>query len=221
MDHKKRLTKYSQVKPATRPAQHRPASSPVTPAIESATKKTRLQRLRTLKHKAVRATNTLSRRSKIIVVGVLAVIIACIIFGIVSRDTSDGPNSNQSNGQILENLEYQTILPAGKTITELGGWRRVSPPEGEAVYAYTDVIDGITVSVSQQPLPSTQSNLSDIAKNLNATTKLNGADVDAYYGTNSNGPQSVVFAKNYLLILIKSSDTISDASWINYIKTLR
>ena len=229
MDHNKRFEKYNQVKPASRAPQKGADSNVPQSIAEPAThSKPKHRPFRTIKHKTIATLNkvNLSKRSKIVIGSFLVVIIACIVVGLVTSGASGEESRKNNRGQILENLEYQTVLPAEKSITDLGGWKRVSPPDGDPVYAYTDTLSGVAISVSQQPLPeSSQGNtsqaLADIAKNLNATTKLSGTDTEAYVGTNSKGPQSVVFTKNYLLILIKSQDKISDASWAQYIKTLR
>lgn len=127
--------------------------------------------------------------------------------------------------KIIENLEYQTVLPTGKSITELGGWRRVSPPTGDPVYAYNDTIDGISISVSQQPLPQSFSNdsvgqLAELAKQFNATTKLDRGNTTIYVGTSAKGPQSALMVKNGLLILIKSQEKVSDNAWAKYAQAL-
>ena len=54
----------------------------------------------------------------------------------------------------LDKLEYQTVVPKDKSIQQLGGWQRVSPPNATPVFAYGDTIDGVKISVSQQPTHS-------------------------------------------------------------------
>ena len=126
----------------------------------------------------------------------------------------------------LNKLEYQTVTPEGKSAQQLGGWQRVSPPDGTPVFAYTDEIDGVPISVSQQPLPekffeSTDSQLNELAKSFNTTNEIAANGVKVYMGTSSRGPQSVIFIKNGLLILIKSQSKIDDASWARYAESLK
>jgi len=130
-----------------------------------------------------------------------------------------------SEEQILENLEYQSVLPQDKAISELGGWKRVSPPDGLPVYAYTDTIENTPISVSQQPLPEDLKNnateqVAELAKKFNAVNKIDGAGTDVYIGTSAKGPQSVIFTKNNLLILMKSQKNIENTAWAEYIKSL-
>ncbi|MBH1979970.1 hypothetical protein I8H83_03265 [Candidatus Saccharibacteria bacterium] len=126
----------------------------------------------------------------------------------------------------LDKLKYQTVTPEGKSAHQLGGWQRVSPPDGTPVFAYTDEIDGVRISVSQQPLPekffeSTDSQLDELAKSFNTTNEIAANGVKVYMGTSSKGPQSVIFIKNGLLILIKSQSKIDDASWARYAESLK
>lgn len=120
---------------------------------------------------------------------------------------------------------FATLLPEKKKITDLGGWKRVSPPQNEPVFAYTDTLAGTSVSVSQQPLPpafksNPKSQVAELAKKFNATSKIDVNGTDVYIGTSAKGPQSVIFAKKDLLILIKSQNKVDDMTWASYIASL-
>lgn len=121
---------------------------------------------------------------------------------------------------------YKTVIPAGKTIEQLGGWTRVSPPDREAVYAYTDTLAGVQIAVSQQPLPDDfkedpESSVAELASAYKAEQKLGGTSGTVHIGTSAKGPQSVILAKSNLLILIKSDAPIPAAAWTEYINSLR
>lgn len=163
-----------------------------------------------------RTRRLLFNKKTIIVLG----IISCLVVGIVIRNSNDSNSSAAS-----KKPTYQTVLPKGKTISELGGWNRVSPPKNDPVFAYADTIDGVVISVSQQPLPQsfkndTDNQVAELAKKFNATDKLNADSLSVYIGTSVKGPQSVIFASDNLLILIKSEKKISDASWTKYAESL-
>jgi hypothetical protein len=120
---------------------------------------------------------------------------------------------------------FTTLLPNGSNIKSLGGWKKISPPETDPVYAFTDEINGISVTVSEQSLPASFKNdadgqLLDLSEKFNATNKLDVTNAKAYIGTSAKGPQSVILTKNNLLILIKSQQTIQDNNWIRYINSL-
>lgn len=121
---------------------------------------------------------------------------------------------------------FPTVLPKGKTAEQLGGWTRVSPPQGEAVYAYTDTIDRIPISVSQQPLPAelrqnTAAKVEEMAYSFSATEKMTVGRTTLYIGSSSNGPQSVILVKDDLLVLMKSTAPISSKKWGDYAASLR
>lgn len=121
---------------------------------------------------------------------------------------------------------HKTVTPDGVSVNTYGGWHRVSPETAEPVYAYDDILKGVVISVSQQPLPPNfkkdpAASVAEFAKQNSYTTKLKVGTVTAYLGTNAKGPQSVIFAKDDLLILIKSQDKISNKAWVRYIKSLK
>jgi hypothetical protein len=155
-----------------------------------------------------------SKYFRIVAIALGAVILALISWALVSAY-----DAQHSSGV---NPEFRAVLPRNKSIDELGGWTRISPPNNEPVYAYTDKIGNTAITVSEQLLPDSFANtgIADLAKQFNATNKLEGLTTEVYYGTSAKGPQSVIFAKNELLILIKSQAKISDEAWVVYIKSL-
>jgi hypothetical protein len=139
----------------------------------------------------------------------------------VLADISGG---TASDGKRAPN--YATVLPTGKKIEDLGGWSRVSPPDRNPVFAYTDTIDQSPINVSQQPLPDsfksdTTGKISELAKGYAATDKETAGGTDFYVGTSIKGPQSVILTKNNLLILIKSTSKLTTDQWTKYISSLQ
>lgn len=122
--------------------------------------------------------------------------------------------------------KYTTVLPDGKSADSLGGWHRVSPNDRDPVYAYADKIGGVTINVSQQPLPTdfktdTASKVSELAKSYGAINKVEAGSDTIYIGSSGEGPQSAILAKNNTLILMKSTSKIPDAAWASYAKSLK
>ena len=155
-----------------------------------------------------------SRKKISLIVAAVIVVIAVIGLSVflVSRGPSNTPR-------------YQTILPGDKTIEQLGDWERVSPPNSDPVFAYVDTIDSVSISVSQQPVPasfngSVDQKVADLAKSYSATKQISAGDTKVYIGTSSKGPQSTIFVKNKVLVLIKSQNKIDDKSWATYITSL-
>ena len=152
----------------------------------------------------------------------IGVIVAAVIAGIAGAIYYTNANSAATANA---KPTFATLLPEKKKITDLGGWKRVSPPQNEPVFAYTDTLAGTSVSVSQQPLPpafksNPKSQVAELARKFNATSKIDVNGTDVYIGTSAKGPQSVIFAKKDLLILIKSQNKVDDMTWASYIASL-
>ena len=121
---------------------------------------------------------------------------------------------------------YQTVLPNSKSINQLGGWQRISPPKESPIFAYADSINGVAISVSQQPLPESfkenaVSQIAEIARQGYYSTKIAAGTTVVYVGTSVKGPQSAILTKNGLLIFIKSQQKIDDAAWATYVESLK
>jgi hypothetical protein len=158
--------------------------------------------------------------------GVVAVIVVVLVgmhYGLVPGGVS---SSGDAGGQTAgAKPDFPTVLPSGKTIEQLGGWGRVSPPNRNPVYAYSDNIDGVKIAVSQQPLPENfkadpAGRVKQLAQSFSATDKVMAGDTTAYVGTSLDGPQSVILQKSGLLILMKSVAKLTDKQWSDYISSL-
>jgi hypothetical protein len=156
-----------------------------------------------------------------VLVGVTLVAIALIGIGVAVLRPAAKDTSQVS---LVQETGFQTILPAGRTIASLGGWERISPVNTAPVYAFADTIDEVTVSVSQQPLPFSGAINEQVAQLASAYSATNAIDADntkVYIGTSAKGPQSVIFTKKDLLVLIKSQAKIENDSWKRYISSLQ
>lgn len=132
---------------------------------------------------------------------------------------------NQTGLERNAKPDFSTVVPQGKTINDLGGWTRISPKDRTPVYAYADKLNNVTIRVSEQQLPANLEGNSDelqkLATSFNAGQKLTIGDITAFVGTSAKGPQSVIFAKDKLLILITSDQKIDTDHWTTYIGSLR
>lgn len=171
----------------------------------------------------------MSRKRRLILAGafVLLIVSAVVFYWPRQTDTASTlPGSQNPLDQLQKGTpDYPTIIPAGKSIDDLGGWTRISPPEREPVYAYVDKINSVPISVSQQPLPASfksdpAAKVRDLALSQSADKTLQVGSNKAYVGTSKNGPQSVIYHTDTLLILIKSSDKVEDEEWKKYIQSL-
>lgn len=167
-----------------------------------------------------------STKKAIITTSIVTLVAISLIAVVAIHQYDMGKNTDDTNlSAAVDSLEYQTILPDGKSINDLGGWKRVSPSKSDPVYAYIDTIGETSINVSEQPLPKsfigdTDDQVAELAKKFSATNKIDTQGITVYVGTSSKGPQSAIFTKNSLLILIKSQEKIDDTSWITYVKSL-
>lgn len=142
-----------------------------------------------------------------------------------STKTNGTHSSSQPAALPKETPPFPALLPIGKSANDLGGWTRISPTNNDATYAYVDHIGSTQINVSQQVLPkSFRDNIDDsirtLAESFDARETIRAGDITVYIGTSVKGPQSIIFTKNNLLILIKSSGKIAEPLWQNYIKDL-
>ena len=153
-----------------------------------------------------------SRTTKITLWAIGAAIVATLIIGSLYFLLAPRLASSPS---------FQALLPTGKSINKLGGWTRVSPADQDPAFSYDDTINDIAIKVSQQQLTNASQSVGEIAKAYNATDKVTAQNTTVYIGTSFQGPQSVLFAKGNLLVMIGSQATISHDDWVTYINSLQ
>jgi hypothetical protein len=166
--------------------------------------------------------NTLRRLNKNVLIGggvIIVGIIGLIIWWVAMAHTTSPPKPDPNTPS------FHAVLPKGKTAASLGGWQKLTPPSGETIYVFVDTLNGIALNVSQQELPEsfkadTSTKIAELAKSYNATSTFDAGSTKVYIGTSAQGPQSVIFTKNGLLVLIKSQKQISNQDWATYIQSL-
>ncbi|MEO6109587.1 MAG: hypothetical protein ABIP50_01070 [Candidatus Saccharimonadales bacterium] len=161
----------------------------------------------------------------IIIIAVIATLTVLLISAFLTVHPTQTITKTKDTS-LQKTPDYPTVLPEGKTITDFGGWTRVSPPDRNPVFAYVDTINGKQINVSEQPLPpefkeDTNSQVEQLAAGYKATEKVTVGDITVYIGTSAKGPQSVIFVKNNILVLIKSSLKVSDDDWAKYVNSLK
>ena len=120
---------------------------------------------------------------------------------------------------------HRVVLPSDRSVEELGGWQRISPPNSDPIFAFNDTIEQATIIVSQQPIPESFGNnieaeVKKVAEGFSATTVFEVEGTPVYIGRSARGPQSVILRKNNLLLLIKSDATVPQSEWVRYISAL-
>lgn len=163
---------------------------------------------------------------KTLLIGLIPIVTGLVLAGIAVSHLVQTNNATQN--QIAKDgtsPSFTAALPKGKSIDDLGGWKKQNPPSGEPYYVFTDSINGTPIRVSQQALPDTfktdtKSKITELAKSFNATQTFDVNGTTIYIGTSAKGPQSVIFNRDQVLILIVSDQTIPEDAWKNYITSL-
>jgi len=174
---------------------------------------------------------------KMAIIGSVAFIIIAIpvgyylvnsnIFKSISTLDTDNQSTDNSTPILSHGTPgYTTISPSDKKVDDLGGWTRINPPDTDPVFAYTDKIGEISINVSEQQLPEsfrtdTDRQIELLSQGYKASEKITINGTIVHIGTSAKGPQSVIFTKNGLLILIKSNAPISSDQWVKYISSLQ
>jgi len=147
------------------------------------------------------------------------------LFNAGKKNVTDASGGSVKTQQLAQSPDYQTIVPKGKSTDDMG-WQRVSPPNSSAVFAYPDTINGVSVDVTQQPIPDSfksnvDSSVASLAKSYNASEKIIAGTTPIYVGTSgADGPQSAIFTKDNLLVLVKTTSKVEEADWAKYVESL-
>lgn len=161
------------------------------------------------------------------------VVIALITVTILTRNQSQDTPTAKDGGSPVSQQDldaqvpyYETLIPVGKTIDQLGGWTRSSPVDRNAGFVYVDYIRENRITVNQQILPEdfktdTNVQMDALAKSLNATEVLTVGGLMVHIASSSKGPQTVLFNEKGLLVFLRSSVKLSNDDWIGYINSLQ
>lgn len=159
------------------------------------------------------------------------IVIAIVVVGayalFTTRNRSNtvnvsGPNTENTGQVTQKSPDFTALTPANKNVT----WTRFAPPSGSSFYAYSDKLEGVTVRVSEQPLPddfkdNPGEKVALLARNYNANRTMTVAETTVYIGTSQKGEQSLIFTKESLLVMITADTTLNDKQWTDYIAALQ
>jgi hypothetical protein len=147
------------------------------------------------------------------------------IFILVGNSSShkDTEVTTKVLGDKVVKPEFQTVAPDGQNG---GDASSVKYDTSKKVATYTDKIDGVGITVSEQILPDSfkkdsNGELEKLAETIYANELIQGADFKAYAGVSIKGPETIVTVKKGLLIFIFSGQKISSDSIGRYITNLK
>ncbi len=225
---------WQDIKPASAPVKPVETQQPIikpkkTARIKSLFKFPAFKKIKIRLPKITRKTAIISLIVIIVVIG--GGIYYAINSGLFKPTNNVSNTDNQSTDTSTPVLEhgtpgYTTISPTDKKVNDLGGWTRISPPDSDPVFAYSDKIGNIGINVSEQLLPEdfktdTDRQIELLSQGFKASEKITVNGIIVHIGTSAKGPQSVIFTKNNLLILIKSNAPISSDQWVKYISAMQ
>lgn len=180
----------------------------------------------------VRIPQRLKRYKRLLIAGVLLLVL--LIGGPQVLGRKQPTKTAQRSGQtsvlgaadVPQTPDFKTVLPAGKTIDQLGGWGRVSPANADPAFGYSDMLSGTHIVVSEQKLPDgfasdLNNQLARVVKQFGPIERLTTTDgAQVCIATAASGAQSVATSKDDLLILVRSPSKISDQLWSDYLYAL-
>jgi hypothetical protein len=161
---------------------------------------------------------------KQLIIGGTACLVLISSFGVLRAITgNDKDVSSGVLGDVAKEPEFDTVLPKGskEEITS----PQIAYDGQRKVASFADILNGINITVSQQPLPESFKDDPDkevrkIAESFNADMQIKAGGITAYKGTNANGPQTIIFHRGELLIFMFSEREIPDDVWGTYILSL-
>lgn len=164
-----------------------------------------------------------SKTALIVTVGIVLILVGFVIWKIANARLESSKTTDHS--QTSTTPPFKALLPTHTSIEKLGGWQKLTPPNNEPYYVYSDTIDNVPIKVSEQPLSQpfkadVEGRIAEVAKAYSATETFDADGTKVYIGINAKGQQSVIFTKNELLMLVVSEGEITHDAWKSYIKSL-
>jgi hypothetical protein len=178
----------------------------------------------TLLTKAIARGRTVKFTRKRLIIGGVACLMLIGSIGILKAVVGkDAAVTTGVLGEAAKEPEFKTVLPEGNA--EATSSKKIAYDPKRKVASFTDTINGVDITVSQQPLPESfesdpSGQLKKVAENFNAKKEIKAGGLTAYIGTSAKGPQSVVFVRGDLLIFLFSQREIPDQIWGTYILSL-
>lgn len=134
---------------------------------------------------------------------------------------------NKPNAPPVNMPSFNTLLPKGKTIADYSGWHSSSVAGIGSMYDFRDSLDGKTLVVAQQGLPTRfqsnpQARALAVAKHFSADRTVTAGDLTPVYLSDvTNNFQSAVFVKDNVLVLMGAGGQIPDSTWLAYVNSLQ
>lgn len=207
-----------------------------TPRFKKATAKFKLSSAKAKSKLSERKTKNQASAGKIrpkkrLVIGGVIIIVIVVAGGIGATKLMSGKKGMGSEGGSVANnlggvLSDKVQKPDFDAVAPGGSEDKIKYDTERKVASLPDSIDGVPITISQQPLPegfkaAPAKEVEQLAKEINANEVVRAKEVTVYVGTSIKGPQTAVLTINGLLIFIKSDSKIANTSWAAYVDTLK
>jgi hypothetical protein len=126
----------------------------------------------------------------------------------------------------LSNPTFVPVAPKNKPQLATGKSQATAFDGHRDTYSYTDNLDNVPLTVSEQPIPANFSSatqaVASIAKSIGAAYTLKPPGTVAYEAeSNKTSAQTIVFSADNLLIFIQSNFSHDNGTWQDYIASLQ
>lgn len=127
---------------------------------------------------------------------------------------------------LLSNPTFTPFAPKTKPQLAQGKSQATAFDGKRDSYSYTDNIQNVPLTVSEQPIPSNFSSaaqaVASIAKSMNATHVIKASGLTAYEAKSSQtSTQTLILTNANILIFLQSNFPHDDGTWANYISSLQ
>lgn len=139
---------------------------------------------------------------------------------------TDKPEASKATSEESETPSYQPLAPKGKQNLASGDAAVSTYDSKRKLYSYNDNYEGVQLTVSQQPLPSSFKSdpiqIRKAADSIRATDEIDTALGMAYIGFDEKANvQRVMLVYRDLLVFIMTNKKLDNETIKSYIETLR
>lgn len=164
-----------------------------------------------------------TERKKLLLIGG-AMTAALLMFVVVPQLNKGKKTPSQVLAGHTATPTFNTILPNDNISQTTSGKIAFNTQRGVA--SYTDAINDVAITVSQQALPERfqkdpLGQLGKFAEDINAKDKMELDGATAYSGLSAKGPQTTVLIKNDLLVFITAEKKLDNDALRDYINSLK
>lgn len=168
---------------------------------------------------------------RVLKIGLAIVLVGAIVVAtpyVIRATRGKGSSSTATNSANTEQqLPYAPLEPATDSVAT-SHIQNVQYDSARQLYKYNDTYLGISLTVSQQPLPDNLRNSPDALKTLAASiganemvTTTNGT---VYISTSKESKlttQRLVFASKQILVFIQANGVLKNPEWVKYVQALQ